>query len=130
MSLGKMRCIINLVVCIATIFQFFASGFNMLSMKKPETIEDSLYNDFVLVECFCSFIIGFIFILTYNFRYKFLESKIINLSFLAIVLFASYVHIYQLFIQKDLMLASGILLLVDIFVGFKGCKMIIQSKVR
>ncbi|MDE6152058.1 MAG: hypothetical protein K2G12_08760, partial [Prevotella sp.] len=96
-------------------------------MKKPETIEDSLYNDFVLVECFCSFIIGFIFILTYNFRYKFLESKIINLSFLAIVLFASYVHIYQLFIQKDLMLASGILLLVDIFVGFKGCKMIIQS---
>lgn len=125
-----MRCIINLVVCIATIFQFFASGFNMLSMKKPETIEDSLYNDFVLVGCFCSFIIGFIFILTYNFRYKFLESKIINLSFLAIVLFASYVHIYQLFIQKDLMLASGILLLVDIFVGFKGCKMIIQSKVR
>lgn len=125
-----MRCIINLVVCIATIFQFFASGFNMLSMKKPETIEDSLYNDFVLVGCFCSFIIGFIFILTYNFRYKFLESKIINLSFLAIVLFASYVHIYQLFIQKDLMLVSSTLLLVDIYVGFKGCKMIIRRKVR
>lgn len=125
-----MRCIINLVVCIATIIQFFVSGFNMLNMKKPETIEDSLYNYFVLIGCFCSFIIGLVFILTYNFRYKFLDSKIINLSFLVIVLFAFYVHIYQLFIQKDLMLVSSTLLLVDIFVGFKGCKMIIQSYVR
>lgn len=125
-----MRHIINILVSIATICQFFASVFNMLNMKKPETIEDSLYNDFVLIGCFCSFIIGLIFILTYNFRYKFLNSKTINLSFLVIVLFAVYVHIYQLFIQKDLMLVSGILLLVDIFVGIKGGKMIIQSKVR
>lgn len=125
-----MRCIINFVVSIATIFQFFVSGFNMLNMKKPETIEDSLYNDFVLIGCFCSFIIGLIFILTYNFKYRFLDSKKINVSFLIIVLFAFYVHIYQLFIQKDLMLVSGILLLVDIFVGFKGCKMIIRRKVR
>lgn len=125
-----MRHIINTLVSIATICQFFASVFNMLNMKKPETIEDSLYNDFVLIGCSCSFIIGLIFILTYNFRCKFLNSKIINLSFLVIVLFAVYVHIYQLFIQKDLMLVSGILLLVDIFVGTKGRKIIIQSKVR
>ena len=121
----KMRHIINILVSIATICQFFASVFNMLNMKKPETIEDSLYNDFVLIGCSCSFIIGLIFILTYNFRCKFLNSKTINLSFLVIVLFAVYVHIYQLFIQKDLMLVSGILLLVDIFVGTKGCKIII-----
>lgn len=125
-----MRHIINTLVSIATICQFFASVFNMLNMKKPETIEDSLYNDFVLIGCSCSFIIGLIFILTYNFRCKFLNSKTINLSFLVIVLFAVYVHIYQLFIQKDLMLVSGILLLVDIIVGTKGCKIIIQSKVR
>ena len=125
-----MRHIINILVSIATICQFFASVFNMLNMKKPETIEDSLYNDFVLIGCSCSFIIGLIFILTYNFRCKFLNSKTINLSFLVIVLFAVYVHIYQLFIQKDLMLVSGILLLVAIFVGTKGCKIIIQSKVR
>lgn len=125
-----MRHIINTLVSIATICQFFASVFNMLNMKKPETIEDSLYNDFVLIGCSCSFIIGLIFILTYNFRCKFLNSKTINLSFLVIVLFAVYVHIYQLFIQKDLMLVSGILLLVDIFVGTKGCKIIIQNKVR
>lgn len=125
-----MRHFINILVSIATICQFFASVFNMLNMKKPETIEDSLYNDFVLIGCSCSFIIGLIFILTYNFRFKFLNSKTINLSFLVIVLFAVYVHIYQLFIQKDLMLVSGILLLVDIFVGTKGCKIIIQSKVR
>lgn len=125
-----MRHIINILVSIATICQFFASVFNMLNMKKPETIEDSLYNDFVLIGCSCSFIIGLIFILTYNFRFKFLNSKTINLSFLVIVLFAVYVHIYQLFIQKDLMLVSGILLLVDIFVGTKGYKIIIQSKVR
>ena len=125
-----MRHIINILVSIATICQFFASVFNMLNMKKPETIEDSLYNDFVLIGCSCSFIIGLIFILTYNFRCKFLNSKTINISFLVIVLFAVYVHIYQLFIQKDLMLVSGILLLVDIFVVTKGCKIIIQSKVR
>ena len=125
-----MRHIINILVSIATICQFFASVFNMLNMKKPETIEDSLYNDFVLIGCSCSFIIGLIFILTYNFRCKFLNSKTINLSFLVIVLFAVYVHIYQLFIQKDLMLVSGILLLVHIFVGTKWCKIIIQSKVR
>ena len=125
-----MRHIINILVSIATICQFFASVFNMLNMKKPETIEDSLYNDFVLIGCSCSFIIGLIFILTYNFRCKFLNSKTMNLSFLVIVLFAVYVHIYQLFIQKDLMLVSGILLLVDIFVGTKGRKIIIQSKVR
>ena len=125
-----MRHIINILVSIATICQFFASVFNMLNMKKPETIEDSLYNDFVLIGCSCSFIIGLIFILTYNFRFKFLNSKTINLSFLVIVLFAVYVHIYQLFIQNDLMLVSGILLLVDIFVGIKGGKTIMQSKVR
>ena len=69
-----MRHIINILVSIATICQFFASVFNMLNMKKPETIEDSLYNDFVLIGCSCSFIIGLIFILTYNFRCKFLNS--------------------------------------------------------
>ena len=124
----KMRHIINILVSIATICQFFASVFNMLNMKKPETIEDSLYNDFVLIGCSCSFIIGLIFILTYNFRCKFLNSKTINLSFLVIVLFAVYVHIYQLFIQKDLMLVSGILLLVDIFVGIKGVKQLCKAR--
>lgn len=125
-----MRHLINILVSISTIFQFFVSGFDMLNMKKPETLADSLYNDFVLIGCFCSFIIGLIFILTYNFKYKFLDSKIINLLFLVIVLFAFYVHIHQLFVQKDLILVSGILLLADIFVGFKGCKIIIQRKVR
>lgn len=47
-----MRHIINILVSIATICQFFASVFNMLNMKKPETIEDSLYNDFVLIGCY------------------------------------------------------------------------------
>lgn len=125
-----MRHITNILVSISSIIQVFASGFDMLNMKKPESLEESLYNDFVLIGCFCSFIVGFIFILIYNFRYKFLSSKIINLAFLVIVLFAFYVHIYQLFIQKDLMLVSSTLLLVDIRVGFKGCKMIIRRKVR
>ncbi len=30
-----------------------------------------------------------------------------------------------MYFQKDLVLVSGSLTLVDIFVGFKGCKMII-----
>ena len=111
--------IINILVSIATIFQFLVSCINVLNMKKPETLGGSFNNYFVLIGCFCSFIVGIIFVVTYNFRYKFLYSKIINLFFLLIVLFASYVHIYQLFIQKELVLASSILILADIFVGYK-----------
>ena len=73
---------------------------------------------------------GILFVVTYNFRYKLLDSKIINLSFLLIILFAFYVHIYQLFFQKDLVLASIILILADIFIGYKGGKRIIQRKVK
>lgn len=123
-----MKRIINLLVSTATIYQFLVFSINMLNMKTPETLGDSIYNDFVLIGCFCSFIVGIIFIVTYNFRYKLLDSKIINLFFLLIILFASYVHIYQLFFQKDLVLISSILILADIFVGYKGCHRIIQRK--
>lgn len=118
-----MRFIINFVVSIATIFQFFVSGFNILTMKQPETLVDSLYNDLVLLGCLCAFMVGFVFILIYNFRYSFLDNRIINFSFFVIVLFASYVHIYQIFVQKDLILISGVLILVDFFVGRRGIKM-------
>ena len=114
-----MRLIINILVSIATIFQFLVSCINVLNMKKPETLGGSFNNYFVLIGCFCSFIVGILFVVTYNFRYKLLDSKIINLFFLLIVLFASYVHIYQLFILKVLVLASRMLILADIFVGYK-----------
>ena len=125
-----MRLIINISVSIATIFQFLVSCINVLNMKKPETLGGSFNNYFVLIGCFCSFIVGILFVVTYNFRYKLLDSKIINLFFLLIVLFASYVHIYQLFIQKDLVLVSSILILADIFIGYRGCNRIIQRKVK
>ena len=80
-----MRLIINILVSIATIFQFLVSSINMLNMKKPETLGDSFYNYFVLIGCFCSFIVGILFVVTYNFRYKLLDSKIINLFLLLII---------------------------------------------
>lgn len=80
-----MRLIINILVSIATIFQFLVSCINVLKMKKPETLGDSFYNYFVLIGCFCSFIVGILFVVTYNFRYKLLDSKIINLFLLLII---------------------------------------------
>lgn len=114
-----MKNIINILVIITTILQFLISVFNMLNMSKPETFEDSMYNIFVLISCFCSFMVGFIFFLIFNFKYRFLENKIIQVSFLMIALFASYVHLYQIFVQKDLILTSCILFIVDVFVGLK-----------
>lgn len=123
-----MKVIINLVVSIASLLQLFVSVFEMFNMKRPESLGDSIYNDFVLIGCFSSFVIGLIFIQIYNFRCKFLESKIINFAFLVLALFASYVHIYRILVQKDLMLTSGILFFVDIYVGITGIKMIIRNK--
>lgn len=114
-----MKNIINILVIITTILQFLVSVFNMLNMSKPETSEDSMYNSFVLISCFCSFMVGFIFVLIFNFKYRFLENKIILSAFLIVALFASYVHLYQIFVQKDLILASCILFIVDVFVGLK-----------
>lgn len=114
-----MKNIINILVIITTILQFLVSVFNMLNMSKPETSEDSMYNSFVLISSFCSFMVGFIFVLIFNFKYRFLENKIILSAFLIVALFASYVHLYQIFVQKDLILTSCILFIVDVFVGLK-----------
>lgn len=120
--LVKMRIIINILVIISTILQFLVSVFNMLNMSKPETFEDSMYNCFVLVSCFCSFMVGFIFIMIFNFKYKPIENIIIKASFLIVALFALYVHLYQIFVQKDLILASCVLFLVDVHIGQKIIK--------
>ena len=43
-----MRLIINILVSIATIFQFLVSCINVLNMKKQETLGGSFNNYFVL----------------------------------------------------------------------------------
>lgn len=119
-----MRIFINVIACITLIIQFLVAGINILVMQKPETVMEALYNDFIFISCFCSFAVVPVFILIYNFKYKYLESIIINFFFLVVVLFAVYVHLYQIFVQKDVMLTSCVLLLIDIYIIFKSVETI------
>lgn len=123
-----MKIFINVIACIVLIIQFLVACINGLIMQEPKTIVETLYNEFILISYFCSFAVVPVFILTYNFKYKYLESKIINFIFLVVVLFAAYIHLYQIFVQKDVMLTSCVLLLIDCYVVFKSIKIIKQDK--
>lgn len=91
-------------------------------MRKPATLSETLFNDFVFISSLCSFIAVLIFILIYNFSNRFLKNKIANLFFLYIVFYAAYVYLYQIFLQKDFILTSCILLPIDCYVAYKSIK--------
>lgn len=113
----KMRVLINIISSIALIIQSVFSVFNVLIMKKAETLYETLYNDFIFTSYLCSNIVVLVFLLLYNFKYKCLENRLVNVFFLIIVILAAYIHIYQLFVQNDLILTSCVLLIVDIYVA-------------
>lgn len=125
----KMKIVVNTIAIIALFIQFAYSAFNMLSMQKPITSNDMLYNYFLLVALPCSDIIVIVFLLLYNFDYIFLKNRIINVLFLIIGILAMYIHVYQLFILNDLILSSIVLLLIDSFVFYRIIKKIMNSKI-
>lgn len=112
-----MRVLINIISSIALIIQSVFSVFNVLIMKKAETLYEALYNDFIFTSYLCSNIVVLVFLLLYNFKYKCLENRLMNVFFLIIVILAAYIHICQLFVQNDLILTSCVLLIVDIYVA-------------
>lgn len=108
-----MRIIINPIAVVSLIVQFAYSTLNILSLNSPVTLNEILYNDLLIVALPCSDIIVVIFLLLYNFNYKFLRNRIINVFFLVIGILALYIHAFQLFVINDLILISIVLSLID-----------------
>ena len=122
-----MKIIVNMIAGIAFIVQFAFSAFSMLTMQKPITINEIFYNNMLLVALPCSSIIVLLFLLLYNFNYKFLNNKIINVFFFVIGILALYIHAYQLFVlHEDLMLISVVLLLIDCYVIIRVIRLFIK----
>lgn len=124
--LVRMKIIVNMIAGIAFIVQFAFSAFSMLSMQKPITINEIFYNYMLLVALPCSSIIVLLFLLLYNFNYKFLNNKIINVFFFVIGILALYIHAYQLFVLHDLILISVVLLLIDCYVIIRVIRLFIK----
>jgi len=124
--LVRMKIIVNMIAGIAFIVQFAFSAFSMLTMQKPITINEILYNYMLLVALPCSSIIVLLFLLLYNFNYKFLNNKIINVFFFVIGILALYIHAYQLFVLHDLILISVVLLLIDCYVIIRVIRLFIK----
>ncbi len=115
-----MKILVNTIAFIAFIVQFPSFVFNAFTMKEPGTTMESLYNDFIFISFLCSGIIVLVFILLYNFRCKFLAYKVSRFFFIVIAVLAAYAHLWQLFVQKDLILMSSVLLLIDCYVVCKA----------
>lgn len=124
--LVRMKIIVNMIAGIAFIVQFAFSAFSMLSMQKPITTNEIFYNNMLLVALPCSSIIVLLFLLLYNFNYKFLNNKIINVFFFVIGILALYIHAYQLFVLHDLILISVVLLLIDCYVIIRVIRLFIK----
>jgi hypothetical protein len=124
--LDRMKIIVNIIAGIAFIVQFAFSAFSMLTMQKPITINEIFYNNMLLVALPCSSIIVLLFLLLYNFNYKFLNNKIINVFFFVIGILALYIHAYQLFVLHDLILISVVLLLIDCYVIIRVIRLFIK----
>lgn len=114
--LDKMKILINTVAFIAFIAQFFSFAFSALNQKKPESVTESLYNNFMFSAFLCSLITVAIFVVQYNFNFKLLKKKIPNCIFLVIVLLGIYIHVMQLLALNDFLLTSCILLLFDYYI--------------
>lgn len=114
-----MKMIINLIASITFLFQFVFAIFNILNMRRPGTLLETLHNDFVFFSCLCSFSVVPIFALLFNFKYKYLNKTFINILFIIITIVAAYAHICQIFILKDLILVACILLSFDFYIAFK-----------
>lgn len=114
-----MRVFINITAVLSFIVQFFPFIFSALNQKKPENAIDLLYHYTVSIAYLCSLLTIVIFFILYNFNIKILKSKWLNSVFLLIVILGTYIHISQLFVLKDFMFLSCILLVYDFFLLHK-----------
>ena len=115
-----MKILVNTIALIALTVQFVPFVLNAFTMKEPETVMESLYNDFIFISFLCSDIIVIVFILLYNLRCEFFEYKTSKFIFLVITVLAAYAHLCQLFVLRDLIVISSVLLLIDGYVVRKA----------
>lgn len=114
-----MRMFINSIAIFAFILRGIFSTLNALNMQSTENIWIYLWNEFIFVSFICSSISVLIFILLYNFNFKFLKNRILNTLLLVIVLFAGFIHIWQIIELKGIFLNSCVLVLMDIYIVCK-----------
>ena len=114
-----MRMFINSIALFAFILLAIFSTLNALNMQSTENIWIYLWNEFIFVSFICSSISVLIFILLYNFNFKFLKNRILNTLLLVIVLFAGFIHIWQIIELKGIFLNSCVLVLMDIYIVCK-----------
>lgn len=115
-----MRIFVNTIIGIILIIQFIAGVLNSCTMSKPETFTEKIVADFIIISCFCSVTIVIVFFLMYNRTCKCIKGKTVNIIIMFFVLYATYVHLAQIFIQHDFIWSSCILLLIDCYVMGKS----------
>lgn len=108
-----MKTFINTIAGIVFMVQTIASGFNILTLKKPESTLEALHNHFTLTAYLCSLLSVVVFVLVYNCKFSFLRKKITNMVFVIIVLLGCYINFSQLFITHDLIASSCVILIFD-----------------
>ena len=114
-----MRMFINSIAIFAFILQAIFSTLNALNMQITENFWIYIWIEFIFVSFICSCISVIIFILLYNFNFKFLKNRILNTLLLVIVLFAGFIHIWQIIELKGIFLNSCVLVLMDIYIVCK-----------
>ena len=114
-----MRIFINTIAVFSFIVQFIPFVFSVLNQNKPEHTIDILYNYFLFIAYLCSLLVVVVFVILYNFNTKAINNKWLNSIFLCVVILGTYIHISQLFVLKDFVLTSCILVGFDFYVLYK-----------
>ena len=115
-NLDKMKILVNIIAIISFVAQLLPFAFGALNQKRPRSIMETLYSDFIIFAYICSLITIVIFVIQYNFDIKSLKKKTINYIFLVVLLGGIYIHVSQLLVLDDFILISCILLLFDFYI--------------
>ena len=118
-----MRIIVNEIAIIAFIAQLISFVFSALNQESTENTTESLCHIFIFAASLCSLLVVVIFLLQYNFHFKFLKKRIPCCIFLVIVLLGAFIHVMQLTTRIDFIPISCILLAIDCYIIRKsvGC---------
>lgn len=111
-----MKIFLNTIAFITFIVQCLSFAFNALNLKAPENTREALHNAFYFTAFLCSLMTVGIFMVLYNFNFKYLEKKIPNCILFVITTFGLYIHLLQLFELNDFLIVSCILLIIDCYI--------------
>jgi len=113
---SQVKIIINTIALLVFLAQFIFFVLGALNQKKPENVVETLHSWFIISAYLCSLLTVFIFVIQYNFGYKFFKNKVYNCISLVIVVLGLYIHLSQLLTLNGFMLVSIILLFMDYYI--------------